>query len=479
MVVGGGLGGICAALKAAELGQRVLLVEAASKLGGTALHSGGAVHIWGAESWDEYRAHCPTAPELARTLVEEFRTFVDWLSSSGARGSYATVTFRGVTVPKYQIGDSMMPDAKIAWFSELGRRLERLGGTILFETRARELLREDGVVVGVACERNGRKMSVAAREVILASGGFQRDGELLRTYVGPAAAEIVPRAVPEAVGDALRMAVAVGAALTPAMGSLYGQLMPAPPCEIRWSNFLDPLLLSAFYASHSIVVNSDGERFMDEGPSELNGEVLDIATRQPPGGLWAILDEAIRREHAVYELPPGSLRPRNLRYSAFLPYFRAHRRGTRPSIGIDGLRLSRARGATVVVARTIEELVEKLAGHGLDPVRLGRTIRGYNSALADRSAALDVPSTGGVPLVTRPYHAIKLAPGVSMTYGGIAIDSRARVLNTRGAPIPGLRAVPGAAGGVHDRYYGGMLASCGVFGMIAGAEAASGPASLG
>ena len=240
--MGGGFGGVCAALKAAELGRRVLLVEASSQLGGTALYSGGAIHIWGAESWDEYQAHCPTAdPVLAGVMVDHFRPFIDWLISSGARGTYAPTTFRGITIPKYQLGGSIMPDAKIAWFSHMARRFERLGGTILLETRARALLYENGAVVGVSLLRRGELMHVNADDVILAAGGFQCNRDLLRRYVGPAAGEAVARAVPELVGDALKMSVEVGAALTARMDTVYGHLMPAPPCKVRWSNYMDPM----------------------------------------------------------------------------------------------------------------------------------------------------------------------------------------------------------------------------------------------
>ena len=211
----------------------------------------------------------------------------------------------------------------------------------------------------------------------------------------------------------------------------------------------------------------------------MTGEALNAAARQPPGGLWVILDSAIRREHAVYEIPEGSLRLRNLRYVTFLPYFRIQRRGARLEVRIDGLRLAHARGATVIKARTIADLATRLAVHGVDRQRLVRTADDYNLAVAEgREALLDVPRASAAhALVNPPYYAIKVLPGVSMTYGGIAIDSRARVLDKTGAPIPGFRAVPGAAGGVHDLHYGGALASCGVFGMIAGAEVGSRPAA--
>lgn len=77
VVVGGGLGGACAALRAAEQGASVALLEARGEFGGTCLYSGGGVHIWGAQTWPEYRKHCPLADEdLARTLFESYRPFV-------------------------------------------------------------------------------------------------------------------------------------------------------------------------------------------------------------------------------------------------------------------------------------------------------------------------------------------------------------------------------------------------------------------
>jgi succinate dehydrogenase/fumarate reductase flavoprotein subunit len=357
----------------------------------------------------------------------------------------------------------------------MARRLEGLGGTIMLDTPARGLLSEAGRVVGVELERNGERMSVPARDVILAAGGFQCDRDLLRRHVGPAAAEGVRRAVPEVIGEAMRMGAAVGAATTAHMETVYGHLMPAPPCEIRWSNYLDPMLLSAYYAGHAVVVNSSGRRFTDEGAGEATGEALNAAARQEPGGLWAILDADIRRDHAMYELPDGCLRLRNLRYGSLLPFFRLCHEGARLQVRIDGLRLCRARGAIVVKARTIDDLAARLAAHGVDEVGLVRTLSGYNDAVAaGRAAELEVPRTQETHALTRPpFSAIKVAPGISMTYGGLAIDERAQVLSRSGDPIPGLRAVPGAAGGVHDLFYGGALASCGVFGMIAGADVGS------
>jgi fumarate reductase flavoprotein subunit len=123
----------------------------------------------------------------------------------------------------------------------------------------------------------------------------------------------------------------------------------------------------------------------------------------------------------------------------------------------------------VVRAATLPELAPRLAGHGVDPAGLTETVADYNAAIADGTAdRLAIPRTGSRhPITTSPLLAIKVAVGVSMTYGGVAIDTSARALDAAGVPVPGLYAVPGTAGGIHHLHYAGALAACGVFGMIA------------
>ena len=476
VVVGGGLGGVSAAVRAAELGASVVLVEAGSRLGGTALFSGGGVHIWGAKSWEAYEAHCPLAdPTLARPMVENFDRYVDWLVATGAPGSYGTTTLRGLSLTKYQIGTGIAPPGKLRWFDYMGRRLTSLGGTVLLGSRATGMVLDGGRAAGVTVASAAGVRDLPAGAVVLATGGFQSDPRLLAEHVGPGVADFVSRAVADDVGDGLRLASSAGAASTASMGTIYGHLMPAPPCRISWTNYIDPILLSAFYAQHGVVLNVRGERFADEGAGELNGEMINAAAAQPPGGLWAVLDQDIRRAHARYELPANVLRPENLRYGWLLPYMRLSRReGMAPAVLIDSLRFARRRGATVVEAPTLEALGDRLSGHGVDGERAVATVREYNRRVADGSiATAPVPKTTSVaPIERAPFLAVKVAVGVSMTYGGVRIDERARALDAGGAPVPGLYAVPGTAGGVHELHYGGALAACGVYGMIAGEEAA-------
>ncbi len=474
-VVGGGLGGVAAAVRAAEHGASVVLLEAGTRLGGTALFSGGGVHIWGVRTWEEYLARCPNATEpLARTLVERYELFIDWLMSTGAPGDFGTASMRGLSLRKYQIGSGFVPpDGRLRWFDYLGHRLRGLGGAVFTESRVTSLERQDGALMLTAFGPDG-VFELRARSVVLAAGGFQANPELLAEHVGSGASSFVPRAVRHDVGDGLRLGLSVGGTTTESMETLYGHLMPAPPCRIGWENYVDPALLSVFYAEHSVLLNERGERFVDESNGELNGETINACAQQPPGGLWVVFDEAIRRRHVRSELRRDVLSRGVHRYVWLLRYVRVRLECGRPTAYLDTLALARDRGAVVLVAETLAELASKLAANGVDGERALRSLCEYNTYADGRSTELRVGRHHSAhALEASPFYALKVAVGVSMTYGGLVIDERARALSADGKPIEGVYAVPGTAGGVHRLHYGGALAACGVFGMIAGDEAAS------
>jgi succinate dehydrogenase/fumarate reductase flavoprotein subunit len=464
-VVGGGLAGVSAALRAAEAGAFVVLLEAGDELGGTALHSGGGIHVWGAQTWEEYLAHCPFAPERpARALVENYGRYVEWLRAIGAPGSFSVATTNDYTMGKYDLGKWFVSGPKLRWFGFVRRRLEELGTTVHTASRVTALARGDDCFIVSTGGQNLR-----ARAVVLAAGGFQANPGLLAEHTGTDPSVFVARAVQYNVGDGLRLAESLGAAQTESMDTLYGHLMPAPPCRISWSNYLDPALLSAFYAQHSVILNLNGERFVDEGKGELNGETINACVRQPAGGLWIVFDDAVRRSQL--KRPFDHFLDRvSLRSAWLLRFVRLRKDDGRIDAFFDLLAFARARGAVVLESRTLDNLGRQLSTHGVDGKHAVETIREFNAG--PQQVAL--PKTvDAKPLETPPFYAIKVAVGVSMTYGGVAIDERTRALDAHGDPVPGLFAAPGTAGGIHWLHYGGALAACGVFGMIAGEEAAA------
>ncbi len=479
VVAGGALAGLCAALFAAQKGRSVVVLEAAQRTGGTALFSGGAIHINGARTWEEYRQQVPLADtNLAKVLAERYEEFINWLVSTGAPGYSGNLTFNNRTFFGYLMGDTAMPVGKLKFFDYLHKSIEKLGGKILLRTRAMRLISENGSVCGVVSRQGSREITVRASGVILAMGGFQSNPELLAKFVTATPDCIAQRAVSSDRGDGLQMALDVGARLSPRMETFYGHLLPAPPCQIRWTDghYLDPILLSAYYARHSIVVNVHGERFADEEPSETNAVLVNAACEQPAGGLWVVMDSVTHRDYGCYAIPRGALvQPSSVKHIGLLKYLRFKRTAGRLGIGLDSVRLARDRGALVVEAGSVEGLANQLRRHGVNGEGLRKTIAELNAHFTNGSAmGLRIPKTGlANKIETPPFYAIKTVAGVSLTHGGVAINDKAQVLGKNDAPLGGLYAAPGTAGGIHHLFYGGSHATCGVFGMIAGETAAA------
>ena len=125
----------------------------------------------------------------------------------------------------------------------------------------------------------------------------------------------------------------------------------------------------------------------------------------------------------------------------------------------------------VVQADTIEGLAEALE---IDPATLTQTLKNWNQYVADQNDPEFGRTTGmEADLSVAPYYAIKIAPGIHHTMGGVHIDTEARVIDVNGDVIPGLFAAGEVTGGVHggNRVGGNAVADIVVFGGIAGDNA--------
>jgi succinate dehydrogenase/fumarate reductase flavoprotein subunit len=298
---------------------------------------------------------------------------------------------------------------------------------------------------------------------------------LLAKYLGDGGSEALQRSVSENVGDGLRLGLQAGGHETQRMDTFYGHFLPAPPCEVDWGVPLDPLIMSAYYAEQGLLLNTCGERFIDEGISERNGLSVNAALSQPSGGQWIVMDSYVREKFGRFELPWGTIKPSNLRYWRYLRFMRARLKQSKLEVTIDSVGVSQSKGAVLLRASSLNQLVRAMQSHGVDATTALRTIEEFNRfAREDRADQLSVPKSASVyPLLKAPYFAIKVVPGVSMTYGGLAINERTEVLDGNSEAIPGLYAIPGTAGGIHYLHYAGALATCGVFGKIAGETAAA------
>ena len=365
------MGGLCAAARAAELGERPVVLEKGNRAGGSMLLSSGAV--WRYRSLEDFRGACPEGdPRLQALIVERLDDGLAWLESLGA-----PIVARETGNPR-----------------TVGIRFEARGLT-------EALVRAAGAV------RLGAPLEETGEPVILATGGFQGDRELVARYVTPEARRLWLRANRWSAGDGLRFALGRGAALTAGLDEFYGRNLPAPPARASEERFVE---LAQLYGRHALVVNEAGQAFAPKAVSWSEIELVQATARQPGARAWYVVDG-----------PALGRRVRERTVAAMIA-------------------AAEAAGGTVHRADRLDELpLPKLPP----------------------SAKLREP----------PFTAVHVAPGITHTIGGLAIDERARVLGADGAPIPGLYACGADAGGISTGGYASGLAAALVFSRIAAESA--------
>jgi succinate dehydrogenase/fumarate reductase flavoprotein subunit len=239
VVAGAGMAGLAAAAEARSRGADVLVLEKGDRPGGSMLLSSGV--IWRHRDFERFRAECPDGDEaLQRTLVERLDADLDWLESLGA------------PVVERETGNPLT----------VGRRFDPRGLTEALaggDVRLSEPLRE-----------------LPDAPVVLATGGFAANRELVAEHVTPHADDLLLRASPWSTGDGLRLGQGAGAELTAGMAEFYGRNMPAPPARVRDGDFVS---LAQLYARHATVTNAHAEVFETATWSEI--DVVQWTARQP------------------------------------------------------------------------------------------------------------------------------------------------------------------------------------------------------
>jgi succinate dehydrogenase/fumarate reductase flavoprotein subunit len=283
--------------------------------------------------------------------------------------------------------------------------------------------------------------------VILATGGFGGNRELVARYITPHPETMLLRANPRSVGDGLLAALDAGARTSPNLATFYGHTMPAPPAALAPSDWV---ATTAYYTQDAVLLNERGERFMDESISMADEQAPALIARQPGGRAVVILDDRVYRHAAGEEQSPTEVAANWERAAAA--------------------------GAPHAVAGTLDELAAAIGGWGFSPVGALATLQAYNAAVAaGASADLPVPRRGNrIAVVEPPFRALAVRAGITFTLGGVDTDPEMRVLDRDGAVIPGLYAAGADAGGVYQGGYMGGLVLGLVHGRIAGRGAATG-----
>ena len=483
VVVGAGGAGMTAAITAAAEGKSVVILESQSMVGGNSVRATGGMNAgktvyqdeneFGesagvektlktaaekyadnatitalaktvSEQWAAYQAN-PTGyfdsvelmeldtmiggkgindPELVETLCANSADAIDWLDEHGIT-LHNVSSFGGASVKRIHrpvnaegktvsVGSYMIP--------LLQENCEKAGVKMMLDTTATEILTDaNGAAVGVkATGASGETVTVNAKAVVLASGGFGANLDMVVKYK-PELKGFMTTNAPGIQGQGIEMAQAIGAATVD-----MDQIQIHPTVEANTA----ALITEGLRGDGAILINEEGQRFIDEVGTRDVVSAAEIA--QTGSYSWLVVDQAMVDASSVIQ---GYIK----------------------------------KGYTVTGA-TYEELGEAM---GVDAAAFAETMEKWNGYVEAKNDPDFGRTSFANPLNTAPYYAVKVTAGVHHTMGGLKINANTEVLNEKGEVIPGLFAAGEVTGGVHgaNRLGGNAVADFTVFGRIAGAAA--------
>ena len=484
VIVGAGGAGMTAALTAAEQGKTVIILESQPIVGGNSVRATGGMNAAdtpaqdtntfgetaGVEKtlaslstyadneaivklgetvkaqWDAYQAN-PVGyfdsvelmeldtmiggkgindAELVHVMAANTAAGIEWLTTADIHltnvGSFGGASVKRIHRPvdgqgkTVSVGSYMIPRMETACKNNANI-------TLLMETTANTILMKDGAACGiVATGKAGNTVTVNAKAVILATGGFGANLEMV-AELKPELKGFMTTNAAGLQGQGIAMAEAVGAA-TVDMNQI--QIHPTVQADTA------ALITEGLRGDGAVLVNAEGKRFIDEVGTRDVVSAAEIA--QTGSYSWLIVDQAMLDKSSV----------------------------------IAGY----VKKGFVFSGETYEALG---AAIGVDGAALTETMNTWNGYVEAKNDPDFGRTSFADPLNTAPYYAIKVTAGIHHTMGGLKINAQTQVLNTEGNVIPGLYAAGEVTGGIHgaNRLGGNAVADFVVFGRIAGAEAAA------
>ena len=485
VVIGAGGAGMTAAMTAADAGQKVVILESQAMVGGNSARATGGMNAAKtvyqdenefdqaagvektlataaekyadnetitalaktvSEQWAAYQAN-PTGyfdsvelmeldtmvggkginnPELVKTLCEGTADAIDWLDENGITlhnvSSFGGASVKRIHRPVNEEGKVVSVGAYM--IPLLQENCEKRGIDIVLNTTVDTILTDaNGAAVGVSgTDKDGNTVVVNAKSVILATGGFGANLDMVTQYK-PELAGFMTTNAAGAQGQGIEMATAIGAGTVD-----MDQIQIHPTVEANTA----ALITEGLRGDGAILVNANGERFIDEVGTRDVVSAAEIA--QPGSHSWLIVDQAMVDASSVIQ---GYIK----------------------------------KGYTKTGA-TYEELAKEL---DVVPATFANTMETWNGYVEAKNDPDFGRTSFANPLNNGPYYAIKVTAGVHHTMGGVTINSATEVLKEDGTVIPGLFAAGEVTGGVHgaNRLGGTAVADFVVFGRIAGESAAN------
>ncbi|KAG8757115.1 hypothetical protein FRC14_002377 [Serendipita sp. 396] len=459
IVVGGGLAGLSAAHTLLERGASVLLLDKQGFMGGNSTKATSGINGAGTNSqhalgiqdsaqifFDDTKKSAKhlARDDLIRVLTGNSASAVHWLQSKFSLDLSKVSRLGGHSQQRTHRGGAQFPGMVIT-YAQL-ERLEDLAIEIpdrvqvLKKATVTKVLKEGDVVVGVEFEYEGETRKEYG-PVILATGGYAADftsSSLLKKY-RPELWELPTTNGEHSTGDGHKMAIDIGAA---AIDMEKVQVHPTGLVDPK-----DPEAKVKFLAAEALrgvggmLLDAEGQRFADE-----------LGTRDyVTGKIWDLSKtEAGAKKYPVRLLLNGEA-------SKEIEWHCKHYVGR-------GLMKRFESGAAVA-----KEM-------GLDPQVLEATFKKYNEGAKSKNDPFGKKFFhGGEWRMNDFFHVALMTPVLHYTMGGLEIDPEAKVIDTKGTPIPGLFAAGEVGGGVHgaNRLGGSSLLGCVVFGRVAGDSAAA------
>ena len=318
--------------------------------------------------------------------------------------------------------------------------------TVLCPAVTESLLIGDGAVTGALVRtEDGELHEIRAEATLLATGGFQGDRDLRAEVIGPNARDIPLRSNHHSVGDGLRLGMSAGARFRRDDGGFYGHLFPGGIEVVENDDFVG---ITLYYSEHALLLNLNGERFVDE---TVGDHLTTMALLKQPEARGLLISDARVREEWILRPYVDGVQPRDTFDVAF------------------------RRGARAAIAESIDEFAHLPPEWGYDGEKVKQALLDFNRRCVDGSLGDPPRRFDAVPIDRPPYYVIEAVPAISFTFDGLAIDEQARVLGEDWEPIPGLFAAGADTGGVFTRAYAGGLAMALVFGLHASRTAIEQP----
>lgn len=436
IVIGGGVAGMAASIEATEKGAKVIVLEKNARTGGTGNMGMGPLGVEsrlqkmkliGPSKEEAFRQfmdyiHWRGDARLVRAYIDKSGETIDWLENMGVKFADVCAYFRGGNQTWHlvkPVTGEPGPMSSATMMKIMTERAKQLGVNIMLKTSAKKIIKSEEKISGVIAENeSGESIEIKSKAVIIATGGFGNNPEMIKKYTGfEWGKDMFSFKIPGLMGDGIRMAWDVGAAPTEMMMEMIYMMPEALMMKI------DTNLATAFRQPH-LLVNLLGERFMNEeimANTTFTGNAISI---QKERCAFLIFDENIKN-HMEKEGGIDII-------SRVHPI-------TKITNFDDSLNKALSSDCkNIFVANSIEELAEKT---GIDREGLTKTVNEYNEFCKKGHDDLFNKNYRFLrPIKTPKFYAGKLYCSAYGTLGGIKINYKAEVLNKEWKVIPGLYA---------------------------------------